>query len=99
MKWCTRIAFYAAAAMLFFLFMVSCSQKQPSVSDLALAMPVVIIQTATPAPTKAPLPTSAPEPVSNMEPSQDITDEANPPRYETLYFGGRQWGAVKQWNP
>ncbi|MDR2648474.1 MAG: ABC transporter substrate-binding protein [Clostridiales bacterium] len=87
----------AAASCLIALSAAACSNNQPSVNNAAHNLPMVETQTATPEPTKPPesivFPThSAPE----TETSEIIADL---PRNETLYFGGRQQGSVKSWNP
>ena len=90
------VLFFAAAV----LSIAACSNNQPYVISLASDLPEVEVVTATPEPTKPPQPTAGASPDASAEPSPAVSDSAaDPPRNETLYFGGRQWGAVRQWNP
>ena len=100
LKWVTYAVFFAAIYGLIIISAAACSNIQPNVSNQASNMPVVEVQTATPEPTKAPEPTAAPELTSEPQAAQSETDaSADPPRNETLYFGGRQWGEIRLWNP
>ena len=94
-QWIRRTVSLAVSGLVLF-SAAACASNQTPVGNQEPNQPIVE-QTATPVPTKAPEPTQAPEPDTPEDLS--VTAITNLPRNETLYFGGQQWGAVKQWNP